>query len=109
MQGLKALVNGRFDKAVRAIREMFPDVAFYLFRPEGDEMRVMAGSPMKYFYRRDVEEIAFHSTVEKLRAWLPEMQRDFAQHGITVRDPERRGTARPPEHPLEPSALGIGV
>ena len=53
MQGLKALINGRFDKAVRAIREMHPDVSFYLFRPYGDEMRILSGSPMKYFYRRE--------------------------------------------------------
>ena len=109
MQGLKALVNGRFDKAVRALQEMYPDVAFHLFRPQGDEMRILSGSPMKYFYRREVEEIAFQNTVRKLRERLPEMSRDFALHGVTMRDPEayRHDTGRPPAR-FEPTALGVG-
>lgn len=89
MQGLKALINGRFDKAVRAIRQMYPDVSFYLFRPYGDEMRILSGSPMKYFYRREVEEIAYRNTVDKIRTSLPELKRDFGHHGITFRDPSR--------------------
>ncbi|MCA9602626.1 MAG: patatin-like phospholipase family protein [Polyangiales bacterium] len=110
MQGLKALINGRFDKAVRAIREMFPDVAFYLFRPEEDERRILSGSPMKYFYRREIEDVAYEATLRKMRHWLPEMTRDFARHGITFRDPEveRHGTSRS-ARPLEPGALGVGV
>lgn len=110
MQGLKALINGRFDKAARAIQEMYPDVAFHLFRPQGDEMRILSGSPMKYFYRREVEEIAFQNTVRKLRDRLPEMSRDFALHGVTMRDPEahRHDTGKPPVR-FEPTALGIGT
>ena len=86
-QGLKALVNGRFDKAVRAIRATFPDVAFHLFQPERDVMRVLSGSPMKYFFRREVEEIAYRSTLAKIAASFDEMERDFAAHGITLRLP----------------------
>ncbi len=108
MQGLKALINGRFDKAVRAIHEMFPDVCFYLFRPEAEEMRIMGGSPMKYFYRREVEDIAFESTAQKIRAMLPEMSRDFALHGVSLRDPAAQGPARQVHARFEPSALGIG-
>ena len=110
MQGLKALINGRFDKAARAIQEMYPDVAFHLFRPQGDEMRILSGSPMKYFYRREVEEIAFQNTVRKLRERLPEMSRDFALHGVTFRDPEahRHDGGRPPMR-FEPTALGVGT
>ncbi|MFW5876748.1 MAG: patatin-like phospholipase family protein [Myxococcota bacterium] len=109
LQGLKGLINQRFDKAVHALAEMFPDVSFWLFRPESNEMRILSGSPMKYFYRREVEEVAFESSARKMREWLPEMQRDFARHGVTFRDPEAR-VARPKEpEPLEPSALGVGT
>jgi predicted acylesterase/phospholipase RssA len=106
MQGLKSLINGRFDKAVRALQEMFPDVAFHLFRPEGDEMRLLSGSPMKYFYRRGIEEIAYERTVRKIREHMPELSRDFAAHGVTFRDP---ADAHPRKRPtrLEPSALGV--
>lgn len=108
MQGLKALINGRFGKAVRAMHEMFPDVAFHLFRPEGDEMRMLSGSPMKYFYRREVEEVAYERTLDKIRASLPSLTRDFARHGVTFRDPLR---AREPagNERFDPEDLGVGL
>lgn len=109
-QGLKALINGRFDKAVGAIAEMHPNVAFHLFRPEAEEMRILAGSPMKYFYRREVEEIAYESTLAKIRASHVQLARDLALHGITLRHPDRIGArAAAAEHPrFVPSAIGIG-
>jgi predicted acylesterase/phospholipase RssA len=87
MQGLKSLINGRFDKAVASIREMYPEVQFHLFRPEGDEMRILSGSPMKFLYREEVEELAYQRTLKKLRGLSRELTRDFARHGITFRDP----------------------
>ena len=76
MQGLKSLINGRFDKAAVTIAEMFPNVAFHLFRPEGEEMKALAGSPMKFLYREEIEHLAYENTVRKLRALLPRMQRE---------------------------------
>jgi predicted acylesterase/phospholipase RssA len=108
MQGLKALVNGRFDKAVKAIREMYPDVSFYLFRPYGDEMKILSGSPMKYFYRREIEEIAYRNTVEKLRVSFHALHRDFANHGVVFRDPEGPPADRAAQA-FEPRALGVGL
>ncbi|MFW6051580.1 MAG: patatin-like phospholipase family protein [Myxococcota bacterium] len=109
LQGLKGLINQRFDKAVIAIAEMFPNASFWLFRPEGDEMRILSGSPMKYFYRREVEEVAFQSSARKMRQWLPEMARDFARHGVTFRDPDAPGPREAVPAPLEPRVLGVGV
>ena len=94
MQGLKALINGRFDKAATAIGEMYPGVAFHLFRPEGDEMRILSGSPMKFLYRKEIEELAYEHTVRKIRAALPRLRRDFALRGLTLRDPGARGGQR---------------
>ncbi|QQR89937.1 MAG: patatin-like phospholipase family protein [Myxococcales bacterium] len=88
LQGLKAIVNGRFDKTVYALREMFPDVHFHLFRPEGEEMRLMAGSPMKVFLRKELADVAYASTTEKIRSAFPKLRRDFAEHGVLFRDPE---------------------
>ena len=87
MQGLKALINQRFDKAAVTISEMFPNVAFHLFRPEGEEMRVLSGSPMKFLYREEIEQMAYESTVRRLRTMLPRMQRDFARHGVRFQEP----------------------
>jgi NTE family protein len=89
MQGLKSLINGRFDKAVPTLRAMYPHVAFHLFQPGEDACRVMAGSPMKYFYRREVQEIAYRETVRSIRTTrFGVLERDFARHGVTFRDPD---------------------
>jgi len=87
MQGLKALVNGRFDKAIGAIREMYPDVSFYLFQPQDDEMRILSGSPMKFLYRYEIEQLAYLRTLRKIRAQLPDLSRDFARNGVIFREP----------------------
>ena len=95
MQGLKALINGRFDKAAVTIAEMFPNVAFHLFKPESEEMRVLSGSPMKFLYREEIEQLAYDSTVRKLRAMLPRLQRDFARHGVRLQEPVQTPGADP--------------
>ncbi len=82
MQGLKALINGRFDKAHSAIAEMYPGVAFHLFRPEGEEMRLLAGSPMKFLYREEIEQRAYESTLRQVRGAMARLRRDFARHGV---------------------------
>ena len=86
----RGLINGRFDKALASIREMYPEVAFHLFRPEGDEMRILSGSPMKFLYREEIEELAYQRTLRKIRASMSEMSRDFSRHGIVFREPPGR-------------------
>jgi predicted acylesterase/phospholipase RssA len=94
-QGLKALINGRFDKAHASIMEMYPDVSFHLFRPEGDEMRVLSGSPMKFLYREEIEQLAYENTLRKLRASMTRMQREFARHGVRFGEAARVPGADP--------------
>jgi predicted acylesterase/phospholipase RssA len=89
MQGLKSLINGRFDKAVPTLRAMYPQVAFHLFQPGPDTRRVMAGSPMKYFYREEITEMAYRETLRDIRTHrFAQLARDFERHGIAFEDPE---------------------
>jgi predicted acylesterase/phospholipase RssA len=89
VQGLKSLINGRFDKAVPTLRAMYPHVAFHLFQPGPDTRRVMAGSPMKYFYREEIVEMAFRETTRDIRTnRFAQLRRDFERHGIQLADPE---------------------
>lgn len=89
MQGLKSLINGRFDKAVPTLRAMYPHVAFHLFQPGEGVSRMMGGSPMKYFPREEIEEIAFRETEREIRALrAPQLVRDFDRHGIRFVDPD---------------------
>ena len=96
MQGLKSLIQGRFDKAVSTLREMYPHVTFHLFQPSVETMRVMAGSPMKYFYRTEIEELSFRETLREIRTHRFEsLVRDFARHGVKFADPDApEGTER---------------
>jgi NTE family protein len=93
MQGLKSLINGRFDKAVPTLRQMYPQVAFHLFQPGVDTRRVMAGSPMKYFAREAIIDMAYRETARDIRSFrMSQLARDFERHHVTFEDPE----ARPP-------------
>lgn len=90
VQGLKSLMQSRFDKALNTLREMYPDVSFHLFQPQRDAQRVMAGSPMKFFYRREVENIAYAETMRQLRGAKGEaLGRDFASRGILFAEKPR--------------------
>jgi NTE family protein len=91
MQGLKSLINGRFDKAVPTLRAMYPNVAFHLFQPGEGARRVMAGSPMKYFYREEIIDIALRESTREIRGHRFEaLARDFNRHGVAFVDPDMR-------------------
>ncbi len=88
-QGLKSLIHGRFDRAIHMLRAMHPHVAFHLFQPDGATMRVMAGSPMKFFFRTEIEDIAYRETIRSIRQQrFYRLQRDLARFSIVFRDPE---------------------
>lgn len=101
MQGLKSLINGRFDKAVPTLRAMYPQVAFHLFQPGPDTRRVMAGSPMKYFYREQIADMAFRETTRDVRASrFGQLARDFERHGVKFVDPEAAPSSGIPGEPV---------
>ena len=89
MQGLKSLINARFGKVVPTLRSMYPQVAFHIFQPGPDTRRVMAGSPMKYFAREAIVEMAYRETLRDIRASrMTQLARDFERHGVAFADPE---------------------
>ena len=97
IEARESLVVCGLAVAAEVFEQIDPDVSFHLFRPEGDEMRILSGSPMKLFYRDEVEGIAYENTTAKIRDRLPELSRDFAAHGVRFRDPdEDMKSVRPP-------------
>jgi predicted acylesterase/phospholipase RssA len=101
MQGLKSLINGRFDKAIPTLRAMYPQVAFHLFQPGPDTRRVMGGSPMKYFFREEIADMAFRETTRDVRAnRFAQLCRDFERHGVTFADPEAPPVSGVPGQPV---------
>lgn len=89
MQALKSMIHGRFGAAAEQLRARFPHVAIHLFQPDGAAMRLMAGSPMKFFYRMEIEDITYRETIRTIRQRLfPALQSDFARHSIAFVDPD---------------------
>ncbi|QQR89934.1 MAG: hypothetical protein IPJ88_17485 [Myxococcales bacterium] len=39
--------------------------------------------------------VAYASTTEKIRSAFPKLRRDFAEHGVLFRDPEKLPETRP--------------
>jgi predicted acylesterase/phospholipase RssA len=89
MQALKSMIHGRFGAAAEQMRARFPHISLHLFQPDGTAMRLMAGSPMKFFYRTEVEDVTYRQTIRAIRQrLLPSLQNDFARHSIAFVDPD---------------------
>ena len=89
MQALKSMIHGRFGQAAEQLRARFPHVSLHLFQPDGAALRLMAGSPMKFFYRTEIEDITYRETIRAIRRnRLSALQRDFGRHGILFADPD---------------------
>jgi len=67
VQMIKALVSTRFEASLRSVSEQYPDVDFLVFQPDEECARLMAGSPLRARLRIEVIEVAFQSTLRRLR------------------------------------------
>jgi predicted acylesterase/phospholipase RssA len=67
VQMIKALVSTRFEGSLRAVSEQFPDVDFIVFQPDEECARLMSGSPLRARLRTEILEVAFQSTLRRLR------------------------------------------
>lgn len=67
IQTIKALVSTRFETSLRAVSEQYPDVDFIVFQPDEECAQMMSGSPLKARLRTEVIEVAYQSTLRRLR------------------------------------------
>lgn len=88
LQGVKALVHSRFEQAFLHIDEMYPDVDFHVFVPEGEELEQLTGTLMKFFYRVEIADLAYEHTTARLRRQMPSIAEQFRRHGLVLRDPQ---------------------
>ncbi|MDI7268796.1 MAG: patatin-like phospholipase family protein [Myxococcota bacterium] len=91
LQGLKALVHSRFEQSYAHLDELYPDVDFQVFMPEGEELEQLTGTLMKFFYRVEIAELAYEHTAAKIRRAMPAMAEDLRRHGLLLRDPADDG------------------
>ncbi|NMC68476.1 MAG: patatin-like phospholipase family protein [Myxococcales bacterium] len=87
LQGVKALVHSRFEQAFLHIDEVYPDVDFQVFLPEGEELEQLTGTLMKFFYRVEIADLAYEHTTARLRQQMPGIAERFRRHGLILRDP----------------------
>ena len=84
LQALKSVIHTRFMHSIRNAAANNPDVDFVLFKPEGDDMRLMSGSPMKYNIRTEIVNMAYRCTVRKVQRDFEILGRTFAKHGYRL-------------------------
>jgi predicted acylesterase/phospholipase RssA len=85
IQGLKSLIHTRFTNAMKHAAEAYPDVDFHVFTPEDEDMKVLAGSPLKYTVRTQIIDVAYRCAVEKIQDRTELLRKHMARHGFRVR------------------------
>lgn len=95
LQALKSVIHTRFMHAFQAAVDAYPDVDFVLFEPEGDLLRLMGGSPMKYNLRTEILNVAYRAAVQRIRRDYEVLLGTFDRHGFRLqRHPRLRATHR---------------
>ncbi|MFH1132376.1 MAG: patatin-like phospholipase family protein [Pseudomonadota bacterium] len=84
LQALKAVIHTRFMHGFQAAIENYPNVHFVLFKPEGEEMRLMGGSPLKYNIRTEILNMAYRCAVRKIQRDYEILAGTFAKHGFLL-------------------------
>lgn len=111
LQGIKALVHSRFAEGYQHAIGQHPHVDFLVIVPEEDDMRLMSGSPMRYNYRMELEELAYHETLVRIEESFAQWSGELARHGFTLRRPSELRDGRrlqtmdapPTREPREPA------
>ncbi len=93
IQGVKALVHTRFITGYRRALEQHPNVDFLVIVPEEDDMRLMSGSPMRYNYRMELEELAYQETLLRIDEGYAQWTGELKRHGFSIRRPSELRTA----------------
>ena len=84
LQALKAVIHSRFMHSISNAAANNPDVDYVLFKPEGDDMKLMSGSPMKYNIRTEIVNMAYRCTVRKIQRDFEILGRTFAKHDFRL-------------------------
>ncbi len=91
LQALKAVIHTRFMRSFQKVAETHPHVDFLLFLPEGNDVRLMSGSPMKYNIRTEILNMAYRSAVRRIQRDFEVLRGTFAKHGFQLqRHPRMR-------------------
>ena len=85
IQTIKALVSTRFESSLAHLTERYPDVDFMVFEPDEECAEAMAGSPMRYRIRTQIVQLAYESTLRKLRERHPVYSVTLGKYGMNLK------------------------
>lgn len=89
IQVVKALCSSRFEQNLKNVINQYPDVDFLIFQPDEKCAELMAGSPMRYRIRTQLIELAYKSTLRRLRDRYLVYKLKFARYGFQLCHPEK--------------------
>lgn len=84
IQGLKGLISSRFDRTYAYAKKQHQEVDFYVFKPRGEDMRLLSGSPMKYNIRLGIVALAYKNTIKRIMDDYEIFSKGFAKYGIEL-------------------------
>jgi predicted acylesterase/phospholipase RssA len=85
VQAIKSLVETRSQSMLRHAIDNHPDVDFIVFQPTDKIMTAMAGSPMSYRLRTEVQEMAYEHTLERFSNEYDFLSRRLEKHGFKLK------------------------
>lgn len=88
IQSIKTLINARFRSELSHSIERFPHVDFLVFQPYGECSSVMRGSPLKYKINKRITDLAYRSTLHRLRERYTMYQAKLIKYGFELVSPE---------------------
>lgn len=87
VQSIKSMIRTRFSEVIDRAEEAYPNVTVIVFSPTPKDLEKMSGTMMRFFYRIETEEMAYASTVERIRNDYPWLASDFGRHGYPLTEP----------------------
>lgn len=97
IQSIKTLVYSRFRSTLAHLTERYPDIDFIVLQPYDECAELMAGSPMKLWFNTKILDLAYRSTLRRLRSRHHVYSAKMAKFGFNLApaqlllDMERKG------------------
>ncbi|NRA63500.1 MAG: patatin-like phospholipase family protein [Pseudobacteriovorax sp.] len=88
LQMVKALVATRFEAALSAVSQQYPDVDFLVFQPDEECAKLMSGSPLRSKFRTEIIESAYQGTLRTLRERHHIYATKMERYGFKLKSPE---------------------
>ncbi|MBI2601919.1 MAG: patatin-like phospholipase family protein [Deltaproteobacteria bacterium] len=88
IQSIKSLINTRFRSELAHSTERFPDVDFMVFQPYGACSSLMRGSPLKYKINTQIVDLAYKTTLARLRDRHEVYHARLLKYGFELADEE---------------------